>query len=190
MIGRPTAKYIKLLFAAVILWQPVQYAFVSKFGEAYPMLQLPPFRGTLNDAAGNIRLDAVAIDVLFTDGSGARFPQYALLSQVPSAFHEAIMKHMFGPVDGRSATPVNSRWQQVKAFAFPGLLAARARTASSETDSDTKAWLRRRITELFPGKEPVDVRFVWQTDVYHQTGSFAVTHEPIGVREVKLAQIR
>jgi hypothetical protein len=190
MIGRPAATYIKLLFAAVILWQPVQYALASKFGEGYPMLQLPPFRGTLNDAAGNIRLDTVAVDVLFADRSSASFSPYVLLSPVPSAFHATIMKHMFGPVSGRAVTPINGRWQQAKAFLFPGLLAARAREISTEVDPDTKVWLHRRIVELYPAKEPMSINFVWQTDVYHKTGSFIVTHEPIGVREVNLAQIR
>jgi hypothetical protein len=189
MINRSVI-YIKLLFAAVILWQPVQYALVPRFGEAYPLLQLPQFSGTMNDADGNIRLDTVAVEVLFADNSTTRFSQHVLLSPVPSAFHDSIMKHMFGPVSGRAVTPVNGRWQRTKAFLFPGLLAARARDTATEIDPDTKAWLHRRILELYPAKEPAKVSFVWQTDVYHKTGPFPVTHQPIGVREVRLAEIR
>lgn len=189
VMGR-SAIYIKLLFAAVILWQPIQYALVPRFGEAYPLLQLPPFRGTMNDADGNIGIDTVAIEVLFADESTTRFSQQVLLSSAPSAFHGSIMKHMFGPVSGKAVIPANGRWQQTKSFLLPGLLAARARNTSTEVDPETKAWLQHRIHELYPGKEPAKVSFVWQTDVYHQSGPHAITHQPIGVREVNLAEIR
>jgi len=188
--GGPRAVYIKLIFAAVILWQVVQYAFVPRFGEAYPLLQLPSFSGTMNDAAGNIRLDTVAIDVAFADHSSARLSPHDLLSPVPSAFHDPILKHMFGSQSVAAVAPVNGRWQRTKTFLFPGLVAARARNTAIDVDPDTKEWLKRRILELYPGKEPANVSFVWQTDVYHQDGEFAVTHEPIGVREVSLAGIR
>ena len=67
MTARSSQFRIKILFLAFILWQPLQYAFRAKFGEAYPMLQLPDFHGTLTDCAGNIELGDVDAEVLFAD---------------------------------------------------------------------------------------------------------------------------
>jgi hypothetical protein len=60
--------HIKLLFAAVILWQIPQNLIISKVGEPYPALVMAGFAGTLADADGNVRFSNVICTVSFQDG--------------------------------------------------------------------------------------------------------------------------
>jgi hypothetical protein len=178
---------IKLLFLAVIFWQPVQYAFEVRFGEAYPLLQLPKFRGTLTDRAGNLPLDTVEIEVSFADGAGITVPPEALLSQVPSAYRQPILTRMFG----RPIQPVatkNNWWQGAKVSLFPGYVASRARSAHAEVDAETRRWIEKRLLVLYPDRRASKVRFLWSTDIYH-TAAFpiTVTRHQSGIREVSLA---
>jgi hypothetical protein len=191
VIGKKAAVRVKILFAAVILWQPMQYIFVSRFGEAYPFLQLPSFRGTLTDDAGNIRFEAVDIKVSFKDGAKSKIKSDALLAQVLSPYRQPIMSHMFGPGGLASAPAGNSRWQRTKTLLFPGFVASRARTTGADVDPETRRWLRNRLLVLFPSKQPTTVTFLWRTDTYHTAASsFAVTHQDTGVREVSLDESR
>jgi hypothetical protein len=179
--------HVKLLFLAVIIWQPIQYAFEAKFGEAYPLLQLPKFRGTLTDRAGDLSLDTVKIEVSFADGAAITVPPEALLSQVPSAYRQAILTRMFGPPIQRVATKDDS-WHRAKAFLFPGYVASRARSAHPEVDAETRRWIEKRLLVLYPDRRASKVRFLWNTDNYHTAASpITVTRHQSGIREVTLA---
>jgi hypothetical protein len=178
---------IKLLFLAVIFWQPIQYAFEARFGEAYPLLQLPKFRGTLTDQAGDLSLDTVKIEVSFADGTEITVPSEALLFQVPSAYRQPILTKMFGPPIQHVATK-NDSWQSAKAFLFPGYVASRARSTRAEVDAETRRWMEKRLLVLYPDRRASKVRFLWSTDVYHTAASpITVTRQQSGIREVKLA---
>jgi len=180
----PKQKFrIKLLFAAVILWQLPQSIIIARFGEPYPALVMPGFAGTMVDRDGNIRFGNVKCKVLFKDGRVGWVSAYDLLSQAPSSHHGSIMAHMFSP------PPVtNDEWQpdSLKARLFPGRALSQIRHAQKELDSQTKEWLKRRLRVLFPSQQPYLVSFVWYNDVFNvNQRSPAAKEEPTGVREVR-----
>jgi len=182
---------IRILCAALILWQPLQYALVSKYGEGYPLLQLPTFRGTLTDREGTIRLDNVDVEVTFQDDTTARFSSHALLSEIPSAYHQPIMAHMFAPLTSAPSPKRSGRWQRTKEFLFPALVANRERGWEAGSNPETKKWLTDRLHVLYPTRQPQKVVFVWESESYHTAAQpYTVTRQPIGVREVSLVKTR
>lgn len=177
---------IKLLFLAVILWQPLQYVFEARFGDAYPLLQLPKFRGSLSDSAGDVPLEGVEIEASFADGTTSTIAPEALLSQVPSPYRQPILAHVFGLMTPEAAQG-NGLWERTKILLFPGFLASRARSSRVDVDAETKLWLEKRLLALYPNRRAVKVIFVWRSDVYHTGASpITVTRRQVGVREVSL----
>jgi len=173
---------IKLLFAAVILWQPLQYMIAAKFGEPYPALIMPAFAGTMTDGDGNIRLRNVRCKILFQGDEVAWLPAHELLS--PANGHDAaIVSHMFGP-SSATANPWPSG--SLKARLFPGRALSRARSAQKELDPQTKDWLERRLNNLYPSRRPETITFIWYEDVFNVNQiSPSATEDVIGVREIR-----
>lgn len=185
MTSAASKSRIRLVFLAVVIGQPLQYAFKVRFGDAYPLLQLPEFRRTMADEGGHIPLDTVEIEASFTDGTTATIPAHILLSQVASAYRQPILNHMFGPI---RRDPAGNRGSPhgLRNWLFPGYLAAKHR--SEKTDPETKTWLTNRVSELYPSRHAARVTFRWRTDVYDVSVSPTVlTSKPVGVREVDLA---
>jgi hypothetical protein len=173
---------IRLLFAAVILWQPIQYLIAVRFGEPYPALIMPAFAGTLVDREGNIRFGDVKCKVLLQDGRTTLLSAYDLLSVAPSAHHGAIMAHMFSP----PAPPIDP-WPagSLKARLFPGRALSRIRKTQNILDPQTKDWLKHRLETIYPGEEPESITFVWYEDVFNvKQVPPKSTQEPVGLREV------
>jgi hypothetical protein len=177
------ATRIKLLFGAVILWQPLQYVVTAKWGEPYPALMMPRFSGTLVDSQGDIRITDVACEIFFRDGQVTWLSAHDLLSQVPSAHQGPIMSHMFSPppvaADHRSP-------RDLKARLFPGRALSHIRGTQKDLDSQTRDWLKRRLRDLYPSQEPKAMTFVWYDDVFNVNRVPPTsTREPVGVRQVQ-----
>jgi len=179
----PGALGVKLLFAAVILWQPLQYFVTVKFGEPYPALIMPGFAGTLVDAQSNIRFGDVKCKVLLENGQVVWLTAYALLAEAPSAHHGAIMAHMFGP-----PAAIADQWppRSLKARLFPGRSLSRLRSSQTELDSQTKQWLKRRLETIYPSQKPMAITFIWYEDVFNVNQAPPnPSQEPVGLREVR-----
>ena len=174
---------IKLVFAAVLLWQIPQYVITAKFGEPYPALSMPSFTGTLTDASGNIRFASVKCEVFFESGRLAWVSPHALLSQVPDSSRYPIMAHMFSPPPA-AANQVQT--QTLKALLFPGRTLSRIRGQQKEVDPQTKAWLMRRLQVLYPSEIPKAATFVWYQHVFNVNHvPPAATQERSGIREMR-----
>ena len=171
---------IKVLFAAVILWQGLQSVITARFGEPYPALIMPSFAGTKEDRDGKIRFGDVNCKVLFQDGHVGWMSSYDLLSPAPSSRQGPIMEHMFSPPP---ATPVRLS-HTLKARLFPGRTLSYVRAAQKELDPQTKEWLKRRIGVIYPSQEPKMVTFIWYQDVFNVNRAKPTVTEPTGVREV------
>jgi len=174
---------IRLLFAVVILLQPVQYLVASRFGEPYPAFMMPGFSGTMTDRDGTVRLTNVKCKVDFRDGRVEWLSANDLLAQAPDSYRMSIMFHMFSlpPASG-------AEWQPpaFEARLFPGLAFARARQAQQELDPETKEWLKTRMETLYPSRKVEAVTFVWYEIIFsaNQTSPEAADR-PIGKREVR-----
>lgn len=176
------AAKVRLLFAALILWQPLQYFVRARYGEPYPALILPSFSGTLQDREGNIRFRDVKCKVFFQDGGVSWLSSYDLLSQAPSSHHGAIMNHMFGPADTEAYGPRSS----LKARLFPGRALSHIRQAEKELDPQTEEWLKRRLQDLYPSTRVTEVAFVWTDNIFRvmQTPPM-ITQEEVAIRDVR-----
>jgi len=173
---------IRLLFAAVILWQIPQYIITARFREPYPALSMPDFSGTLADRNGNIRLRNVKCKVLFQGGGLAWVSPHTLLSQAPDSHRALIMTHMFSPP---AATPDQVPLRTLKAQLFPGWILSSIRGQEKGLDPQTKEWLKRRLQVLYPSATPQAITFVWYEDVFNVSQVPPVaTQVPIGIREV------
>ena len=175
---------IKLLFAAAILVQPLQYVFTARFGEPYPALTMPSFAGTFADKEGNIRFTNVKCEVLFHDGQTRWFTPDDLLPAVPLSHRFPIMSYMFGPPSAMSQP-----WApgSLKARLFPGWNLSRSRNGQTELDPVTTNWLKRRVYDLYPSREPETVIFVWYEYVFNaRQVSPSIVEEPFGIREISL----
>jgi hypothetical protein len=173
---------IRALFLALMLWMAIQYLITARYGEPYPALAMPSFAGTLTDRNGNTRIQNVKCKVLFRDGGEAWTSEYDLLSQAPSAYHDAIMRHMFGPVP----TDPPRLPRRLTALLFPGRFLSRYREAQQELDSQTRLWLKRRMQALYPSQTVTAVTFVWYADIFNLQQVQPITvHEPLGTREVR-----
>src|SRR6202171_4287508 len=171
---------IKLLFAAVILWQGLQSLINAKFGEPYPALIMPNFSGTKVDHNGTIRFSDVKCKVLFQDGRVGWASAHDLLSPAPSSQHTAIMEHMFSPPPATTVQLPHT----LKSRLFPGRTLSYVRGTQKELDPQTKEWLKRRIQVLYPAGEPKVITFIWYEDVFNVNRATPTITEPTGVREV------
>src|SRR6185437_6000857 len=155
---------IKLMFLAVILWMPLQYLVTARYGEPYPALAMPSFAGTLIDRGGNIRIANVGCKVLLRSGAVAWTSAYDLLSEAPSAYHDLIMTHMFGPAPTK---PPALRAGRFTALLFTGRILGRYRQAQKKLDPQTKDWLRSRMEALYPSQRVTEVTFVWYAQIFN-----------------------
>jgi hypothetical protein len=179
----PHRTEIPLLFVLVLLWMPAQYLISARYGEPYPALVMPGFGGTLAGEDGKIHITNVTCKVLFRDGAAAWVSAYDLLAQAPSAYHNVIMSHMFGPAKPRPSPS----WVALRLF--PGRVLSRLREAQTEPDPQTKEWLSQRVQALFPSQTPSTVTFVWYVETFDpkQVPQVA-SRQPLGLREVRLSE--
>ena len=179
-----TPTKVRLLFAAVILWQPLQYFITARYGEPYPALRLPPFSGTMQDQQGNIRFRNVKCKVTFQDGSVGWTSAFDLLAQAPSSHHGAIMNHMFGPPEPLD-TEAHDSPSSLKARLFPGRTLSRLRQGQKELDPQTKEWLQHRMQDLYPSKKVTAVAFVWYENTFRVNEPRSrITEDEVAIRDV------
>lgn len=169
----PHRAAIKWLFAAVLLYMPLQYVIVAEFGEPYPALTMPPFSGTVTDANGVMRAPTVEVRVLCDDDSTVWISKDSLLADAPGSHRDAITYSMFSPVRPAKAAvvPGNGLKQRIKKAVLPGLVWRYEKVASSNPDPRTIEWLKRRLRELVPGRVPKSATFVWYSESYRPSPS-------------------
>jgi hypothetical protein len=174
---------IKLLFAAVFLWQLLQLGIARKYGELYPGLVMPAFAGTMVDRNGNIRLTDVKCTVSFRDGHLEWLSAQELLPETPDSNRLPIMVHMFSP-----PPTLADKWpaDTLKGRLLRGRALARARHTQKELDPETMGWLKTRVEAIYPGQEAASVTFIWYDSIFSaERVSLVPVVETTGIREVQ-----
>jgi hypothetical protein len=175
----------------LLLYQPLHYMAVARFGEYYPALMMPQFGGTMTDAAGDSQVQTVEARVLFQDGSTDPLAVDRLVSAAPVSIRDSIVAYAFGlPIPTNSPPPsAPDLTHRIRETFFPGLLAKYRRNAQKEADPRTKDWLRSRISELYPLRKVRAVTFFWFRDAYRGGSSVSKSsREPTGAYEVSLEE--
>lgn len=181
---------IRLLFVAALLTQVIQYVFVWKFGEPYPALTMPSFAGVLTDERGNLSLTGASCQIAFADGTSTSLAIYDLFSQAPSAYHDAMVTHLFSIPDSESKANSPS-FKGLKYRFFPALAINRTRraNAASTVDPLTRKWLSWRLNAEYRPRAISSVAFIWHTDTFDiQNYSKSPTRTILGIREVALSE--
>src|SRR5262245_28624499 len=187
----PHKKAIKWLFAVVVLCQPLQYIFISRWGEPYPALTMPRFDGAQTDATRGV-FSAVKVEarVLFNDSSIAWVSRDDLLDKAPGGARSEIMTSMFRPLESTSQPSSGGLKQRIRLAVlpfFPGLAAKYARRTQQTPDPRTVRWLDERLGTLFPTRTAISVTFVWSNEIYQITpAGVERSDEVTGTYEVSL----
>ena len=178
---------VKLLFLALLVSEPFKWMVIAKYGEPYPAIMMPGFRGTQQDRNGDIRIESVRGRVVFRDGQVIWILPSQLLEEVPSSHHLPIVLHMFGPQAAPDAG-VASRASagSLMTRLFPGRAFARNQAETKDADPETRAWLRDRVARLYPLREPDYITFVWYRSVFSMEGTSQPSVEQFAAREVAL----
>jgi hypothetical protein len=182
---------VLLLFLAVIGAAALQEVFILQFGEPYPALRMPSFRGTLG-AGDKVVLRDVEVVIGFADGGTEQLSPHQLLAEAPDPLRMLMMSANFRPGAERpSHSPQPPPAGGVKRFVLrlvPGYTLANRRWQEKEAPPPTRRWLRRRLAALHPGRTPVAVDFRWYDDTYSLAdGSFIrTTRQPYGEFRVGL----
>lgn len=168
MTSPRSEQWVPRLFAVVVVLLPLQFWFARMRGEPYPALLLPAFDQVATDADGRVVAESVAIVVRFADGTVEPLPLRTLFARAPSSHILAMAQIALKPKPPPPAASKHSRPREwLEAYVAPGLALSTARRLDwSGPDPETVSWLRRRVHELFPGRQASRIEVEWYVDRY------------------------
>ena len=156
-----------LPFAAVL----VQFAIIGAgFGEPYPAIMMPDFRGKGASRAGIVRVRTLEVAVAFVDGSAAQPTLAALLTPLPrSMFAQVTLRNFRATAPfplGDEPPRVGVKAWLVDHVTPIRSIRYRRRAAGNPPPPDTVAWLRDRLRLMYPGRQAQRIQFQWYRDGY------------------------
>jgi hypothetical protein len=166
---RPDARDRKLLvrslFLAVIALLVAQAAYSYAVQEPYPSFVFPSFPGA-PDHDGPVRVLRPRLVVRFTDRDGVVEVSYQrLLEPAPGVVADAIAYTVFAPPS--SSDHPRSTPGQFRLFLEQPMFTPGTRTTSAGLrDPSTRAWLRSRLAQLYPGQTPRSLEISWNEHRY------------------------
>ncbi len=167
---RPSTRLIPLAFALPFAAVLVQFAIIGAgFGEPYPAIMMPDFRGTGGSRDGIVRIRVLEIVVTFLDGSVEHPTLATLLTPMPESVFAQVSLRNF-----RVTTPFPSGEQPrvgLKAWLVDHVTPIRSiryrrRAAGNPPPPDTVQWLRDRLRLIYPGRQAQRIQFQWYSDGY------------------------
>jgi hypothetical protein len=190
--SRNSERWIKFLFAAVIVLFPLQYWFAKCVTEPYPALLLPSFEGGLLDAAGEVSTETADVSVTFLGGTTQVISLRSLFADAPSSQFQEMARCALHPKPG--GIPPTDLWSDAhwKRFVpwglFPGFTQAKIRRQYwSGVEPPTVEWLRGRMKDLFPGRTVERIEVVWYTATCSERNQWKIAQRTPGPRlEIKL----
>jgi hypothetical protein len=183
---RHRASLIPLAFTFPFIAVLFQFALIEAgFGEPYPAIIMPDFRGT-GGAQGAATVTVIEIEVTFADRSVAHPALATLLAPLPGSMAAQVSRNFratpTGPVPPRAG---------VKAWLVDHLtpmrtLRLRRFAAGNPPQADTVQWLRERLERLYPGKPIERVDFNWFRNVYRLRGLTLQLVEHVAVESYRV----
>lgn len=146
-------KNIRRLFAAVVIFLPLQYGIVGLTGlvgwsEPWPAVVLPGFQSVW-DRQEYVEVPQASLQVRFADDVPRIVPVASVFELMPASHHLGILRRQFTP----SSMSGTTRTQQA-------------------LDPGVRIWLRDRIMDLSGGGRAERLDVVWYQVRYGADGSF------------------
>jgi hypothetical protein len=188
--ARTTA--ISLLFVLPFLVVGLQSTLIHRgYGEPYPAIMMPGFQGSRTDPDGTIRVTAADVEVGFVEGNPANISVATLLAPLPISMVAPTSAYMFRARPVTSLRPPTGLKASVIDHLMPiRTLRLRRMAAGNPPSADTVAWLRHRVSVLFPTRQTAWVEIHWFRDKYRRDGSTLerVEHIPDGTYTIDLTK--
>jgi hypothetical protein len=161
----PKRKLVRSVFLAVTVVLVAQAAYAYAVQEPYPSFVFPSFPGA-PDHQGPVRVLRPRLVVQFTDPEQViEVPYPQLLTPAPGVVADAIAYTVFAPPssnDDPRSTP-----GQFRLFLEQPTFIHGTRTLSpAMRDPTTRAWLRSRLAQLYPGQTPRWLEISWDEHRY------------------------
>lgn len=152
---------------SVILFYFVTQIFTLLRGqEPYPALLMPDFPGPGMPHADSVVLQRLAVSIIFEDHSEADVHLADLFYPFPEPAFPTLARH-FRPTPGvRDPLPEKSG-----TGLLPGRSVRERRIRLRTDDPRLADWLTERAADLFPGRTPAVVHFLWIRSSYRPPGA-------------------
>jgi hypothetical protein len=158
------------LLVAILAFFVGQQIFIERHAEPYPGLVMPSFASAITPDFVAVSVPVIA--VAFADGGGAFVSAQDLTRAGGNTYW--VMNNVFNrglDAKGESLPGLTRPRNVVRRFfdgATPGHLPF-SRTNRAH-HPETVAWLRNRLGDLYPNREPTSMRIAWATLVYRPDG--------------------
>ena len=153
---------IRLLFLAVLVVFCGQYFVMSEgFGEPYPAIMMPGFKGSGALRNGQLHITQMEADIVFRDGWHVVISRKQLLDEFSTAIHNSINRPLWALANNpayRKDEPLLLRYRL-----FPSLQIGRRQAGSAESRDAIHRWLGQRIKRMFPDRDAKSVTMRWTT---------------------------
>jgi len=185
-------RWVRFLFATVIVLFPFQYWFAKCVTEPYPALLLPGFEGGVFNAAGEVSIEPADVSITFLGGKKQVISLRSLFADAPSSQFHVMAYYALHPKPG-GVPPANlwsnARWKRVILWRlFSGFTQGKIRRQYwSGPEPATIEWVRGRMKDLFPRQTVERVDVIWYTEIYSKHNHWKITQRSPGPRvEIKL----
>ena len=185
-------RWVKLLFATVIVLFPLQYWFAKCVTEPYPALLLPGFEGGPVNAADQVSIETADVSITFFGGKMQVISLRSLFADAPSSQFQVMAYYALYPKPG-GVPPAdlwsNARWKRLIPWrAFPGFTQGKIRRQYwSGVESATVEWVRGKMIDLFPAQTVERVDVIWYNATYSERNAWKIAQRTPGPRvEIKL----
>ncbi len=178
---------VRLIFLATFAFLTVQSLFIQRYGEPYPAIVMPGFRGS-GGYQHDGRVEVVRYEAVFIAGAEEfTVAPKVLLAEFPDSHHGEIAQSTLAPrVDAPNEIP-RSRLKRVRDAIFPGYAARNALWDSPNDIASLRNWLRSRGEVLVPGREISRVEIRWFRERIRVVGERLESgREPVGSLVVRL----
>jgi hypothetical protein len=163
---------IRLLLLATIVYCVAGYAFAARYGEPYPAIAMPGFKDGATKH-GAFDCGKTEVIVSFAEGDTSKLHLRDLLTSIPETHRDSVAGWLFQPTTTRLASSQPGTFKRLAHRIFPSLArrALRHETGNHPT-SDTKAWLKSRLSQIVPNRTVKTLRFRWYTEVHTEVNGW------------------
>ncbi len=177
--------WVRLVFITAIALLVAQSVFIHKYGEPYPTITMPSFKGSggfQNGRVKIIRYEAVFI----ANGEEFSFKPKVLLEKFPDSHIAEISQSLMPtPAVGVTKATPTGRLSRLRDIVFPGYGARRKSQDSPAYIASLKDWLRSRGRELVPDRPVSRVEIRWYWEIFSMDGNTLKSERvPIDIRVV------
>ena len=179
----------RIIFFGIIVAFIVQMILISRVGELYPAVMMPPFRGSGGHQNGQVEIARYEATFVTPQKEFIVSPR-RLLDQFPDSHHFTINETFLSPITEASQSSAKESvnfLSPIKKMVFPGYLSGSKNRNSPENIESFRNWLRNRAETLFPGENVIRVEIRWYRDICRlQEGELVVLREPSSTLTIPL----